>query len=72
MSDTRAAQVSRYRAEHPAYTARMSKRAKARNRALAALARRHPADFVELFGIELERLGVDDEQPRGRKPRAEE
>jgi hypothetical protein len=45
-----------YRKRTPEYQITEAMRVKARYRAMSALARRHPAEYVQLYNIELEKL----------------
>jgi len=55
------------RPEAEDYRDRERKRAKARNEALSALARKYPAEFRQLYETELEYAGLEP-RPLGRRP----
>jgi len=56
MTSNTAEYMRRYRAEHPGYTERGRVKARARGRALEALALRYPEEFNRLWDAELERI----------------
>jgi len=64
----KARNMKNYRAANPEYVERSRKQGQARTEALSALARKHPAEYRELYEAECRHLGIWPPLPSGRKP----